>query len=102
MRNEKRATALVPLLRFDTEDFADALRDAVLDRECSGQFPKVSAGAGLTATHMMSIGRKPLAITAAVEGQLNGKDARVRHGASLVAADRHVTLVRHYQRRASA
>jgi hypothetical protein len=28
VRNEKRATALVPVLRFDTEDFADALRDA--------------------------------------------------------------------------
>jgi hypothetical protein len=28
VRNEKRATALVPLLRIDTEDFADALRDA--------------------------------------------------------------------------
>jgi hypothetical protein len=28
MRNKKRATALVPLLRFATEDFADALRDA--------------------------------------------------------------------------
>jgi hypothetical protein len=45
VRNEKRATALVPLLRFDTEDFADALRNAVWIENAAGS-GKLQQGRG--------------------------------------------------------
>ena len=44
MRNEKRATVPVRLLRFDIEDFADALRDAVWIENAAGGFRKLQQG----------------------------------------------------------
>src|SRR6516164_5639224 len=80
-----------------------------------------SRPSGPAITSKSSFRGRPRHGAGVVEGQLNGKDARVwhktvgrlvahastvrardTHGASLVAADRHVTLVRYYQRRASA
>jgi hypothetical protein len=66
VRNEKRATALVPLLRFDTEDFADALQDAAWIENAAGSFRKHQRGAGLTGTpygqknHRQCSGMAPL------------------------------------------
>jgi hypothetical protein len=46
VRNKKRVTALVPLLR-STQRIMQTRSGMPLDRECIGQFPKASAGAGL-------------------------------------------------------
>jgi hypothetical protein len=44
VRNEKRVTALVPLLRFNTEDFAGAPRDAFGIENAAGGFESFSRG----------------------------------------------------------